>query len=109
MIDYVHNKSLLFGLYSDSGNLTCAGRPGSIGYEALDADTYALWEVDYLKFDNCHSDDISPKERYPKMTEALNQTGRPIFYSLCEWGDDNPATWATPVGNSLAYNWRHSG
>lgn len=100
MIDYIHSKGLLFGLYSDSGNKTCAGRPGSLSYETQDAQTYAKWKVDYLKYDNCNSDGIPPEKRYPVMQEALNITGRPIFYSLCEWGVDNPATWAPEVGNS---------
>ena len=105
MIDYVHSKGLKFGLYSDAGNETCAGRPGSLGYEATDAVTYASWKVDYLKYDNCHNDNITPLTRYPKMRDALNSTGRQIFYSLCEWGQDNPAEWAPRVGNS----WRTTG
>ena len=100
MIDYVHSLGLKFGLYSDSGSETCAGRPGSLGYEQLDADTYALWGVDYLKFDNCHSEGVDPKIRYPRMRDALNMTGRYIFYSLCEWGSEDPAEWAPAVGNS---------
>lgn len=100
MIDYVHSKELMFGLYSDAGNKTCAGRPGSLGYEVTDAVTYALWKVDYLKYDNCNNDNITPLTRYPKMRDALNSTKRPIFYSLCEWGQDNPAEWAPRVGNS---------
>lgn len=105
MIDYVHSKGLKFGLYSDAGNKTCAGRPGSLGYEVTDAVTYALWKVDYLKYDNCNNDNITPLIRYPKMRDALNSTKRPIFYSLCEWGQDNPAEWAPRVGNS----WRTTG
>jgi len=95
-----HDNGLKFGLYSDAGNFTCAGRPGSLGYETVDADTYAEWEVDYLKYDNCYSDNIPPQTRYPVMRDALNATGRPIFYSLCEWGVDDPWTWAGDVGNS---------
>lgn len=105
MIDYVHLQGLLFGLYSDAGNKTCAGRPGSLGYEKEDALTYAEWKVDYLKYDNCNSDGIDPKERYPVMRDALNATGRHIFFSLCEWGVEDPATWAPEVGNS----WRTTG
>lgn len=105
MVDYVHSKGLLFGLYSDAGNDTCAGRPGSLGYEEIDANTYAGWKVDYLKYDNCHNDLIKPEIRYPVMRDALNKTGHPIFYSMCEWGQDNPATWAPLVGNS----WRTTG
>ena len=105
MIDYIHSKGLLFGLYSDAGTSTCAGRPGSLNYETQDAEMYAKWQVDYLKYDNCHNQDISSQARYPIMQEALNKTGRHIFYSLCEWGQDNPATWAPAVGNS----WRTTG
>lgn len=109
--DYVHSLGLKFGIYSDAGNKTCAGRPGSLGYEAIDAKTYAEWGVDYLKYDNCFNDNIDPKKRYPVMRDALNKTGRPIYYSLCEWGDEDPATWAPAVGNSwrttmdIADNW----
>ena len=100
MIDYVHSKGLWFGLYSDAGNKTCAGRPGSLGYEENDANTYAQWKVDYLKYDNCNNDFIPPQTRYPAMQKALNKTGRPIFYSICEWGQNNPEQWAPAVGNS---------
>lgn len=105
LADYVHSKGLKFGLYSDAGYRTCAGRPGSLGYEKIDAATYAEWGVDYLKYDNCNTDGTKPEVRYPVMRDALNATGRPIFYSMCEWGVDDPATWATPVGNS----WRTTG
>lgn len=100
MIDYVHSKGLLFGLYSDAGNKTCAGRPGSLGYETQDANTYAGWKVDYLKYDNCNNDGVEVQKRYEAMHDALNKTGHPIFYSLCEWGQEDPATWAPAVGNS---------
>ena len=59
LVDYAHSKGLLFGLYSDAGNSTCAGRPGSLGYEENDAKTYAEWGVDYLKYDNCYNESIS--------------------------------------------------
>jgi len=105
LAQYAHSKGLKFGLYSDAGTNTCAGRPGSLHYETNDANTYASWGVDYLKYDNCNNDNIPPETRYPIMRDALNHTGRPIFYSLCEWGEDNPATWAPKVGNS----WRTTG
>jgi alpha-galactosidase len=105
LADYAHSKGLLFGLYSDAGHYTCAGRPGSLGYEKIDASTYASWEVDYLKYDNCNTDGTSPKVRYPVMRDALNASGRHIFYSMCEWGVEDPATWSAPVGNS----WRTTG
>ncbi|CAF1577853.1 unnamed protein product [Adineta ricciae] len=100
LADYVHSKKLKFGLYSDAGFATCDSRPGSLHYEVKDANTYTSWNVDYLKYDNCNSDGTMPIERYPAMRDALNATGRPIFYSLCEWGIDEPALWAANVGNS---------
>ena len=101
MIDYIHSKGLKFGLYSDAGNETCGGhQPGSLGFEDVDASTYAKWSVDYLKYDNCNNEKIPPEKRYPVMRDALNKTGHPIFFSLCEWGVDDPATWAPKVGNS---------
>ena len=105
MIDHVHSKGLLFGLYSDAGAKTCAKRPGSQGYEENDANTYAGWKVDYLKYDNCNNNGSKPEVRYPVMRDALNKTGHPIFFSMCEWGVDDPATWAPEVGNS----WRTTG
>jgi len=105
LADYVHSLGLKFGLYSDAGLETCAGRPGSLGYETSDANTYAIWGVDYLKYDNCNDNNIPPEIRYPVMRDALNKTGRHILYSMCEWGVDNPATWAPTVGNS----WRTTG
>jgi len=100
LIDYVHSLGLKFGLYSDAGTYTCGGRPGSLGYEKEDATTYASWKVDYLKYDNCSPDKTKPEVRYPVMRDALNMSGRAIFFSMCEWGVDNPATWAPEVGNS---------
>jgi len=105
LASYAHSQGLLFGLYSDAGTNTCAGRPGSLGYETNDANTYASWGVDYLKYDNCYSNNIPPEKRYPIMRDALNATERKIYFSMCEWGVDNPATWARSVGNS----WRTTG
>ena len=67
----------------DAGYKTCAGRPASLGYETKDANTYANWTVDYLKYDNCNSDGSIPEKRYPVMRDALNASGRPIFFSMC--------------------------
>ena len=104
-IDHVHSKGLKFGLYSDAGTKTCAGRPGSLGHETTDANTYAMWKVDYLKYDNCNNDSTSPESRCSTMRDALNATGRPIFYSLCEWGQDDPTNglqmWGTVGGPHL--------
>ena len=67
--------------------------------------TFALHRVDYLKYDNCYNDKTSSKVRYPVMRDALNDTGRPIYFSMCQWGEENPYLWAMPVGNS----WRTTG
>ncbi|CAF4976432.1 unnamed protein product [Rotaria sp. Silwood1] len=105
LADYVHSRKLKFSLYSDAGFMTCAKRPGSLDYETIDANTYASWNVDYLKYDNCNTDRTIPEVRYPVMRDALNASGRPIFFSICEWGVDTPALWAANVGNS----WRTTG
>lgn len=105
LADYAHKKGLKFGLYSDAGYKTCAERPGSLGYEEIDAKTYAEWGVDYLKYDNCFTDGSAPEKRYPVMRDALLKSGRDIFYSMCEWGVNDPAKWAKSVGNS----WRTTG
>ncbi|BBN09172.1 alpha-galactosidase [Marchantia polymorpha subsp. ruderalis] len=100
LADHVHGLGLKLGIYSDAGFLTCQKQPGSLGYEIQDARTFASWEVDYLKYDNCYNDKSRPESRYPVMRNALNASGRAIFFSMCEWGKDDPATWAAPVGNS---------
>ena len=100
LVDYAHSKGLKFGIYSDAGEFTCEHRPGSLGYEEIDAKTYADWKVDYLKYDNCHNNDIDSQKRYKKMRDALKKTGRNIFYSLCNWGLDDVAKWGKDVGNS---------
>ncbi|KAI5057567.1 hypothetical protein GOP47_0027582 [Adiantum capillus-veneris] len=100
LADYVHSRGLMLGIYSDAGTATCQGQPGSLYYEERDAATFAAWGVDYLKYDNCHNKKISPKARYARMSKALRGMGRPMFLSICEWGRDNPATWAPAHGNS---------
>ncbi|XP_007036954.2 PREDICTED: alpha-galactosidase [Theobroma cacao] len=103
---YVHSKGLKLGIYSDAGTKTCSRTmPGSLDHEEQDAKTFASWGVDYLKYDNCENYGITPRERYHRMSEALLSTGRPIFFSICEWGREHPATWAPDIGNS----WRTSG
>jgi alpha-galactosidase len=98
--DYLHSLGLLFGIYTSAGEYTCQGFPGSLGHEELDAQTFAEWGVDYLKYDNCFNKGISGIERYTAMRNALNQTGRKIFYSLCQWGNEESYQWAAAVGNS---------
>ena len=101
LADYVHGKGLKLGIYSDAGYFTCSKQmPGSLGHEFQDAKTFASWGIDYLKYDNCNNDGSKPTDRYPIMTRALMMAGRPIFFSLCEWGDLHPALWGAKVGNS---------
>ena len=100
---FVHAKGLKLGIYEDAGVTTCAGYPGSLGHEQTDADDFAAWGVDYLKYDNCdHRGDAGRAgllARYTAMGTALQHTGRKIVYSICEWGLHNPAAWAGRVGN----------
>jgi alpha-galactosidase len=84
LADYVHSKGLKFGLYSDRGTKTCEGRPGSHGYETQDANTYASWGVDYLKYDNCYADGDQQAD-YERMRDALQNSGRDIVFSICAW------------------------
>nr|GLL28048.1 alpha-galactosidase 3 [Ipomoea trifida] len=104
LADYVHAKGLKLGIYSDAGIFTCQVRAGSLYHEKDDAALWASWGVDYLKYDNCYNLGIEPKERYPPMRDALNASGRAVFYALCDWGVDDPALWAHGVGNS----WRNT-
>ncbi len=90
LADHVHSKKLKFGIYSDAGSHTCQKRPGSIYFEKIDAKTYAEWGVDYLKYDNCFNLGLPALFRYPRMRDALNETGHPIFYSICNWGESKP-------------------
>ena len=105
LADYVHSKGLKFGIYSDSGTKTCAGRPGSRGYEYQDARQYAAWGVDYLKYDWCSTDTENAEAAYTTMHRALLESGRPIVFSICEWGKSKPWLWARDVGNL----WRTTG
>lgn len=103
--DYIHSKGLKFGIYSDAGRKTCGGRPGSFGHEYQDALQYAKWGVDYLKYDWCETEDINPVGAYNLMRDALRAAGRPILFSMCEWGHSKPWTWAKETGHM----WRTTG
>jgi alpha-galactosidase len=105
LADYVHSKGLKFGVYSDAGTQTCGGRPGSRGHEYQDALMYAAWGVDYLKYDWCNTGTEDAQAAYTTMRDALKATGRPIVFSLCEWGSHKPWLWAKDVGNL----WRTTG
>ncbi len=118
--DYIHSKGLKFGIYSSPGAKTCGGYAGSLGHEAQDAKMYADWGVDFLKYDLCSFEDEMKKVRaerpddpeaakklmiaaYRKMGDALKATGRPILYSLCQYGVDQPWKWGPEVGATM---WR---
>ncbi|WP_405684106.1 NPCBM/NEW2 domain-containing protein [Streptomyces sp. NBC_01387] len=105
--DYVHSKGLKLGIYTSAGTKTCdsVGLPGALGHEYSDAQQFADWGVDYLKYDNCNNLGIDAVQRYKTMRDALAATGRPIVYSICEWGSNKPWEWAGDVGNL----WRTTG
>ena len=113
LADYVHSRGLKFGIYSDAGTLTCGDKPGSYGFEEKDAKLFAEWGVDYLKYDYCYCPDYASENndyksaiaRYEAMGDALKATGRPIVYSICEWGPRAPWLWGKEVGGHL---WRIS-
>jgi len=111
LADYVHMKNLKFGIYEDEGTLTCGGYPGSQGHEQVDAQTFADWGVDMLKFDGCYSNDSGRAVGYPLMGKALNSTERPIYYS-CSWpayqGGLPPKVNYTELG-LICNSWRNYG
>ena len=101
--DYIHSLGLKFGVYSDAGSKTCAGRPGGLGHEYQDAIQYAAWGVDYLKYDWCNTTTQDAKASYANMRAALDSSGRSIVLSICEWGTAKPWLWGKEVGGNL---WR---
>lgn len=105
LADYVHSLGLKIGIYSDAGTATCAGHPGSQGYEYQDALTYAEWGFDYLKYDWCNTGTRDAQEAYTTMRDAIYAAGRPMVLAICEWGDNDPWEWAQPIGHL----WRTTG
>jgi alpha-galactosidase len=110
LADYVHRKGLKLGIYSSPGPNTCAGYEGSYAHEEQDARTFAKWGIDYLKYDWCaarifYTDEEMPAV-YQKMGEALRNSGRPIVYSLCQYGRLDVWKWGPEVGGNL---WRTTG
>jgi len=107
LADYVHSKGLKLGIYSSPGPLTCAKYEGSYGHEEQDAQTYAGWGMDYLKYDWCSAAKVyKPSEMpavYKKMYDALKRVGHPIVYSLCQYGMEQVWEWGASVGGNL---WR---
>lgn len=110
LADYVHSKGLKLGIYSSPGPLTCAGYEGSFGHEQQDAKTYAEWGIDYLKYDWCSAGAIYKNSDlrgvYQKMGDALQASGRPIVFSLCEYGLEDVWKWGAEVGGNA---WRTTG
>lgn len=105
--DYAHSKGLKFGIYSCAGTHTCGNRPASYGYEEIDAQTFAEWGVDFLKYDFCHvPPGTSAPMLYRRMGQALRATGRPIVFSICEWGKNKPWEWGAHAGGHM---WRTTG
>jgi len=105
LADYIHSKGLKMGIYSDAGSQTCGGRPGSRGFEFQDAQTYAKWGVDYLKYDWCNTEGLKAEGAYKTITAALRKAGRPMVLSICEWGNDKPWEWGPTIGHL----WRTTG
>lgn len=107
LADYIHAKGLKFGIYSCAGFQTCAGFPGSFGYEYEDAKTFAEWGVDYLKYDFCNFPASADKQNaYLTMSMALRNSGRDIVFAACNWGKGDPATWMRSRG---AHTFRSTG
>jgi alpha-galactosidase len=97
--DYLHAKGFKFGIHNCAGTKTCAGFPGGRGHEFQDALTYASWGVDFLKYDWCEHGTANSQETYKTMRDGLATAGRPIVFSLCEWGDTKPWLWAKDIGH----------
>jgi len=105
LADYVHSRGLKFGLYTDAGRQTCQRRPGTYGSEEIDARTFGEWGVDYVKEDWCNSEGLDGPTQYAKFRDALAKAGRPIVFSICEWGSNRPWEWGPRTGNL----WRTTG
>lgn len=111
LVSYVHNLGLKIGLYEDVGTETCDGRPGSYGYYAQDAATFANWGIDYIKMDWCSNTGLDPQTQYTQFSQALTAANANVVFSICDWGTKQPWTWASAVGNSwrttpdISNNW----
>lgn len=102
LADYMHSKGLKLGIYSCAGSYTCQGRPGSRGYQFQDARQYAAWGIDYLKYDWCSNEGQNARAAYQTMSDAIKLSGRPIVFSICEWGENQPWKW----GKGIGHMWR---
>ncbi|HKN52746.1 MAG TPA: alpha-galactosidase, partial [Amycolatopsis sp.] len=107
LADYMHERGLKLGIYTSAGTQTCQKTmPGGLDHEDVDAQTFADWGVDYLKYDNCNNQGRPAIERYTKMGDAIKKTGRSMIYALCEWGENQPWLWGRDAGAEL---WRTTG
>jgi len=108
LADHVHDLGLKIGIYSDAADRTCGGHPGSYEFEEQDAQLWASWGIDFLKYDYCNApeDQASAIERYTRMGQALKETEREFLFSLCEWGNRSPHLWGSQAGGHM---WRVSG
>lgn len=101
--DYIHSKGLKFGMYSCAGTRTCGGFPSSFEHEYDDAQSFASWEIDYLKYDFCNFCGVDAKRAYLTMSQALRTTGRDIFFAACNWG------WGDKTGDPISQTGYASG
>lgn len=99
LAEYVHSLGLRFGIYTCAGTKTCQERPGSYGYEEVDLRTYAEWGVDFVKVDWCYTEGLNPRERYAIFRDAIAASGRPMVFSICNWGLDSPWVWGPETGH----------
>lgn len=105
LADYLHARGFKLGIYSCAGTQTCGGYPGSWGHEFQDARLFAAWGVDYLKYDWCNHGTADARDAYTRMRDALHAAGRPVVFSICEWGQNKPWEWGGEVGHL----WRTTG
>ena len=109
LADYVHARGMLLGLYTCVGTETCKkNRPGSYGYYQTDANTMAKWEVDMVKADYCNKPaNETGKDLYAQFSKALNSTGRPMLFAMCQWGDDEVWDWAPDIAQMYRVQMDH--
>ena len=97
--DYVHSLGLKFGMYSCAGLRTCADYPASFDREFIDAETFAGYDVDLLKYDYCFFPrGKNPQHYYNRMGMALRTVDRDILFSACNWGNDESEKWVRSTG-----------
>lgn len=110
LCDYIHGLGLKVGIHDSPGPVTCSGREASYGHERQDAETFARWGIDFVKYDWCSARTVykpdQMKEVYEKFHQDLLRTGRPILYSLCQYGMQDVWKWGASVGGSM---WRTTG